>query len=139
MGLQDVFFRLRLGFDSDEAKAMSARIAEEIYFHALATSCELAEELGAHAAFADTRAARGQLQFDHWDGAAPHQPERWATLRQAIVDKGLRNSLLIAIAPTATIASIAGCYECIEPQVSNLFKRENAVRRLPGDQPSPSR
>ncbi|HWZ87904.1 MAG TPA: ribonucleoside-diphosphate reductase subunit alpha, partial [Polyangiaceae bacterium] len=37
---------------------------------------------------------------------------------------GIRNSLLIAIAPTATIASIAGCYECIEPQVSNLFKRE---------------
>jgi ribonucleoside-diphosphate reductase alpha chain len=37
---------------------------------------------------------------------------------------GLRNSLLVAIAPTATIASIAGCYECIEPQVSNLFKRE---------------
>ena len=37
---------------------------------------------------------------------------------------GLRNSLFIAIAPTATIASIAGCYECIEPQVSNLFKRE---------------
>jgi ribonucleoside-diphosphate reductase alpha chain len=37
---------------------------------------------------------------------------------------GLRNSLVVAIAPTATIASIAGCYECIEPQVSNLFKRE---------------
>ena len=37
---------------------------------------------------------------------------------------GLRNSLMIAIAPTATIASISGCYECIEPQVSNLFKRE---------------
>ena len=41
-----------------------------------------------------------------------------------IAEHGLRNSLLIAIAPTATIASIAGCYECIEPQVSNLFKRE---------------
>ena len=37
---------------------------------------------------------------------------------------GLRNSLLVAIAPTATIASIAGCYECIEPQLSNTFKRE---------------
>src|SRR5690606_28644966 len=37
---------------------------------------------------------------------------------------GLRNSLLVAIAPTATIASIVGCYECIEPQVSNIFKRE---------------
>jgi len=41
-----------------------------------------------------------------------------------VAGSGLRNSLLIAIAPTATIASIAGCYECIEPQVSNLFKRE---------------
>jgi ribonucleoside-diphosphate reductase alpha chain len=41
-----------------------------------------------------------------------------------MVTGGLRNSLLVAIAPTATIASIAGCYECIEPQVSNLFKRE---------------
>ena len=52
------------------------------------------------------------------------QPERWAALRERIAATGLRNSLLIAIAPTATIASIAGCYECIEPQVSNLFKRE---------------
>jgi ribonucleoside-diphosphate reductase alpha chain len=45
-------------------------------------------------------------------------------VRAAIAAHGLRNSLLVAIAPTATIASIAGCYECIEPQVSNLFKRE---------------
>jgi len=52
------------------------------------------------------------------------QPERWAELRDRVATHGLRNSLLVAIAPTATIASIAGCYECIEPQVSNLFKRE---------------
>jgi ribonucleotide reductase alpha subunit len=52
---------------------------------------------------------------------------------KAIAKHGLRNSLLIAIAPTATIASIAGCYECIEPQVSNLFKREtmSASRNCP--------
>jgi ribonucleoside-diphosphate reductase alpha chain len=50
--------------------------------------------------------------------------ERWTALRARVAATGLRNSLLIAIAPTATIASIAGCYECIEPQVSNLFKRE---------------
>ncbi len=49
---------------------------------------------------------------------------RWDALREKIKATGLRNSLMIAIAPTATIASIAGCYECIEPQVSNLFKRE---------------
>ncbi len=52
------------------------------------------------------------------------QASRWTALRTRIAGTGLRNSLLIAIAPTATIASIAGCYECIEPQVSNLFKRE---------------
>jgi ribonucleoside-diphosphate reductase alpha chain len=54
----------------------------------------------------------------------PKNPERWEKLRARMQTSGLRNSLLIAIAPTATIASIAGCYECIEPQISNLFKRE---------------
>jgi ribonucleoside-diphosphate reductase alpha chain len=52
------------------------------------------------------------------------QAGRWKALRKRMAKTGLRNSLLIAIAPTATIASIAGCYECIEPQVSNVFKRE---------------
>ena len=66
----------------------------------------------------------GTLQPDLWPGAAPAQAERWDALRAEVAEHGLRNSLLIAIAPTATIASIAGCYECIEPQVSNLFKRE---------------
>lgn len=66
------------------------------------------------------------LHPDHFDGALDSSPnaERWSALRQKVSETGLRNSLLVAIAPTATIASIAGCYECIEPQVSNLFKRE---------------
>ena len=123
MGLQDVFFRLRLPFDSAEALALSTRIAERIYLHAIETSCELAEEQGAHPAFVETRAAAGTLQFDLWD-AEPADAEAWAALKPRIAAHGLRNALLIAIAPTATIASIAGCYECIEPQVSNLFKRE---------------
>jgi ribonucleoside-diphosphate reductase alpha chain len=123
MGLQDVFFQLRLPFDSEAARALSTRIAEEIYFHALRTSMELARQQGPHDAFPDTRAAQGELQFDAW-GVAPSDAARWNVLREEIKSHGLRNSLLIAIAPTATIASIAGCYECIEPQVSNLFKRE---------------
>ena len=123
MGLQDVFFTLRLAFDSDEARALSKRIAEAIYFHALDTSNALAGELGAHASFADTRAARGELQFDAW-GVTPSAEFDWADLRRRVQTTGLRNSLLIAIAPTATIASIVGCYECIEPQISNVFKRE---------------
>jgi len=123
MGLQDVFFALRLAFDSPEARELSARISEEIYLTALEASADLAEEYGPHPAFARTRAAAGQLQPDLW-GVEVTQRERWAALRKRVSETGLRNSLLVAIAPTATIASIAGCYECIEPQVSNLFKRE---------------
>ncbi|WP_420624208.1 ribonucleoside-diphosphate reductase subunit alpha [Candidatus Poriferisodalis sp.] len=123
MGLQDVFFQLNLAFDSPEASAVSARIAEEIYYWAVWSSCELARQYGPHAAFGETRAAAGQLQFDLW-GVEPADAPRWAELRERIGQHGLRNSLLVAIAPTATIAAISGCYECIEPQVSNLFKRE---------------
>jgi ribonucleoside-diphosphate reductase alpha chain len=123
MGLQDVFFALRLPFDSDEARELSTRIAEEIYLTALEVSAELAEQHGAHPVFDRTRAASGVVQPDLW-GVTPTQDVRWTALREQIARTGLRNSLLIAIAPTSTIASITGCYECIEPQVSNLFKRE---------------
>jgi ribonucleoside-diphosphate reductase alpha chain len=123
MGLQDVFFQLRWPFDAPEARALSRKIAEEIYFEALSTSAELAREKGPHAAFDETRAKQGFLQFDAWS-VLPEDTARWEALRERIRAHGLRNSLLVAIAPTATIASIAGCYECIEPQVSNLFKRE---------------
>lgn len=123
MGLQDVFFALRLPFDSAEARELSARIAEEIYLTALEVSAALAAEAGPHPEFHRCRAFAGQLQPDLW-GAEVTQHKRWADLRTRMAETGLRNSLLIAIAPTATIASIAGCYECVEPQVSNLFKRE---------------
>ena len=123
MGLQDVFFALRLPFDAPEARQLSAAIQERIYLAALETSVELAARLGAHPAFAQTQAARGRLQPEHW-GVTPSDPERWQALRARMAEFGLRNSLLLAIAPTATIASIAGCYECIEPQISNVWKRE---------------
>jgi len=123
MGLQDVFFQLRLAFDSAEAQALSTRIQEEIYYHALVASCDLAEANGPHETFADTRLAQGHFQFDLWN-VTPPDTKRWDALRTRIGAHGVRNSLLIAIAPTATIASIVGCYECIEPQISNLFKRE---------------
>jgi ribonucleoside-diphosphate reductase alpha chain len=123
MGLQDVFFRLRMPFDGEAALALSTRIQATVYFHALRTSLELAKQHGPHDTFPLTRAAAGELQFDHWD-VTPADGMDWEGLREEIKAHGLRNSLLVAIAPTATIASIAGCYECIEPQVSNLFKRE---------------
>jgi ribonucleoside-diphosphate reductase alpha chain len=123
MGLQDVFYKLKLAFDDPRALALSTRIQEVIYQQALATSCDLAEQYGPHEAFKQTRAAVGELQFESW-GVTPDDSETWGALRERVMRVGLRNSLLIAIAPTATIASICGCYECVEPMVSNLFKRE---------------
>ncbi|MFI6700558.1 ribonucleoside-diphosphate reductase subunit alpha [Streptomyces sp. NPDC050509] len=123
MGLQDVFFKKRLPFDSPEAAALSTRIAERIMLAAYEASCALAERDGPLPAWSKTRAARGVLHPDHYD-VELNWPERWAALRARVAKTGMRNSLLLAIAPTATIASIAGVYECIEPQVSNLFKRE---------------
>ena len=89
MGLQDVFFALRLPFDSPQARELSARIAEEIYLTALEASAELAAEHGAHPGFAQTRAAAGQLQPDLWgitdvasdrgqDRATASAADRWA-------------------------------------------------------------
>jgi ribonucleoside-diphosphate reductase alpha chain len=124
MGLQDVFFRLRLPFDSPAARELSTRIAERLMLAAYETSAGLAERHGPHPRFGETRTADGVLHPDHYPDTRPAWPARWAALRERIARTGLRNALLLAIAPTATIASIAGVYECVEPQVSNLFKRE---------------
>src|SRR5688500_9403603 len=103
MGLQDELFQLRVPFDAPEAREISKRISEEVYFHALSASLELAKSKGKHPSFDETRAARGELQFDAW-GITPTEPARWEQLRAEIQQHGLRNSLMIAIAPTATIA-----------------------------------
>ena len=135
MGLQDVFFALRLPFDSRRRRASCPpRIAEEIYLTALEASADLAERARpAPGVRADAR-RRGRAAARPVGRRRRRRPTRWAALRKRIAQTGLRNSLLIAIAPTATIASIAGCYECIEPQVSNLFKRETLSGRVPPGQ-----
>jgi ribonucleoside-diphosphate reductase alpha chain len=124
MGLQDVFFRMRLPFDSPAARELSTRISERIMLAAYETSAELAERHGPLPAWQETRTARGVLHPDHYPQAERAWPQRWSALRERISRSGMRNALLLAVAPTATIAAIAGVYECIEPQVSNLFKRE---------------
>jgi ribonucleoside-diphosphate reductase alpha chain len=127
MGLQDAFFKMRLPFASEEAKRVSAKISETIYYHAIRASMELAEKNGPFSGFRDSRYAEGKLQVQLACDLQARMPEThydWDKLAQDVRNKGIRNSLLIAIAPTATIASIVGSYESIEPQVSNFFKRE---------------
>jgi len=125
MGLQDLFFKMELPFESEKARELTAKIQKEIYYHALSCSCELAKKSKPHEKFKDTRAAHGLLQFDLWNKSNMEKDsKRWDELKDRIKKHGLKNSLIIAIAPTATIASIVGVYESIEPQISNLFKRE---------------
>jgi ribonucleoside-diphosphate reductase alpha chain len=127
MGLQDVFFKLKIPFTSEAAKTLSSRISETIYYQAIKTSMELAEKHGAFSTFTESRYAAGDLQVQlARDTQALHSETHydWDRLAAEVRQKGLRNSLLIAIAPTATIASIQGSYESIEPQVANVFKRE---------------
>jgi ribonucleoside-diphosphate reductase alpha chain len=127
MGLQDALFRMKLPFESKDAQKVSARISETIYYHAVKTSMELARAEGPFPGFKESRYAKGELQVQL---ARKHQAEvpelhfDWDDLAWQVKNNGIRNSLLIAIAPTATIASIVGCYEAIEPQLSNVFKRE---------------
>lgn len=125
MGWQDMLFKLRIPFDSERAKELCREVHAFIYYYAMKTSVELAKELGSFPKFEESRTFNGELQFDLW-GIEPVEFDgmNWAELRADLKQHGLRNSLLIAIAPTATIASIVGAYECIEPHVSNLFKRE---------------
>ena len=123
MGLQDLFFKMEIPFESQEALDLTARIQEEIYYHSLDTSCDIAKKTEPHQAFDSTRASELNLQFDLWQ-IKPKNNKRWDELKTRIKKHGLSNSLLIAIAPTATIASIVGSYEAIEPQISNFFKRE---------------
>jgi ribonucleoside-diphosphate reductase alpha chain len=127
MGLQDAFFKMRIPYESESAKKMSAQIAAAIYYHALETSCELSKKHGAFPAFKESRYVDGELQMhlaQKMGIEVPGTDFDWNRLAREIQAHGIRNSLLIAIAPTATIASIVGSFESIEPQISNFFKRE---------------
>jgi ribonucleoside-diphosphate reductase alpha chain len=118
---------MKLSFSSEKAREVSARIQETVYYQAVQTSMRLAKELGSFGEFENSRYAKGELQVQLAEKHQALMPDLhfdWDALAKEVQKNGLRNSLLIAIAPTATIASIVGSYESIEPQVSNFFKRE---------------
>lgn len=123
-GLADVFCKLRLPFESDEAKQINANIFETIYHGSLEASCELADKYGSYETYEGSPASKGILQFDMWEGKSlPNLGiYDWDSMRER-VKKGLYNSLLVAPMPTASTAQILGNNECFEPWTTNIFLR----------------
>ena len=121
-GLADAFIMMRYPFDSEEARQLNKDIFETIYYAACSASKDMAIEEGAYESFEGSPASKGQLQFDLW-GVTPSDRWEWDVLKEEIMEKGMRNSLLVAPMPTASTAQILGNNECFEPYTSNIYTR----------------
>lgn len=123
-GLADVFAIMGMPFDSPEAKKLNKEIFEALYFYALQESCKLAKQKGEYSSFIGSPASKGILQFDMYEETPDlYEGFDWQGLKEDIVIYGLRNSLLIALMPTASTSQILGNNECFEPFTSNLYTR----------------
>ena len=126
-GLSDAFQMLDLPYGSDKAIALDRCIFETMYYHALKASCRLARERGKHESFDGSPASQGKLQFDlHGIDTSTMMPRlvsHWQRLKSEILQYGLRNSLLLALMPTASTAQILGNSEGTDPRTSNLYNR----------------
>lgn len=122
-GLADVFFKMHLPFDSEEALQLNRDIAETMYHASLEASCEIAAQKGAYSSYDGSPISHGQFQFDLWD-EQPSSRWDWSQLKRQIAEHGVRNSLLIAQMPTASTAQILGNNEAFEAQTSNIYKRQ---------------
>ena len=128
-GLADVFMKMKLPFDSEEARKLNANIHEIIYHAALTQSCKLAISEGPYETFKGSPMSEGLFQFNMWalnNQTREIQPMTtidWEDLRDQITTHGLRNSLLVAPMPTASTSQILGNNECFEPYTSNIYTR----------------
>lgn len=100
-GLADVFFKLDIPYDGEEAKILNKEIFETIYFAAITASCDIAKEDGPYATFKGSPLSQGKFQFDLW-GTEPTKRWDWDKLRKDVMEFGVRNSLTTAIMPTAS-------------------------------------
>lgn len=132
MGFADVIERLGYSYESEEAYDLMDQLTEYISYHAIDESANLAKELGSYPTFKGSGWSQGVLPIDTIDTLATDRKVKvdvtrkarldWEKLR-AKVKKGMRNATLMAIAPTANIAHIAGTTPGIDPQFSQIFSR----------------
>jgi ribonucleoside-diphosphate reductase alpha chain len=124
-GLADTYAMMKLPFDSEGAAMINKMIFEQMYFSAMKKSMELALRKGAYSTFEGSPASKGIFQFDMYSTPTKlsllNLP--WEDLKIEVGRSGLRNSLLIALMPTASTSQILGNNECFEPFTSNMYTR----------------
>lgn len=135
MGFQDALYKLDISYESDEAVEFADRSMEHISYHAIASSCQLAKERGTYSTFEGSLWSKGVLPIDSIErlqesrGIYLDQDRSttldWNSLRERVKTIGMRNSNVLAIAPTATISNISGVSQSIEPTYQNLFVKSN--------------
>jgi len=121
-GLADALALMHLPFESKEALETDRHIFETMYHASLEQSMEMAKVDGPYSSFQGSPLSQGKFQFDLWK-VNPSSRYDWDTLRQAIMEHGVKNSLCLAPMPTASTSQILGNNECFEPFTSNLYTR----------------
>jgi ribonucleoside-diphosphate reductase alpha chain len=135
MGFQDALYLADIDFDSEKAVQFADESMELISYYAISASAQLAKERGAYETFKGSKWDRGIFPIDTLDLLEEERGEPvpvartsrldWKTVREAVKKYGVRNSNMMAIAPTATISNISGCFPCIEPIYKNLYVKSN--------------
>ncbi|WP_299774897.1 ribonucleoside-diphosphate reductase subunit alpha [uncultured Pseudoteredinibacter sp.] len=136
MGFQDALYKQNIAYGSAEAVEFADRSMEAISYFAISASSELATERGAYSTFDGSLWSQGKLPIDSIELLAENRGEKylqmdrsqtldWDGLRQKVKAQGMRNSNVMAIAPTATIANITGVSQSIEPTYQNLYVKSN--------------
>jgi ribonucleoside-diphosphate reductase alpha subunit len=124
-GLADLFIKLKLPFDSSESMKINKEIFETIYYGAITSSIDISEKEGSYSSFEGSPLSKGEFQFNLWGLNDEDLSGRydWNSLREKVFKNGVRNSLLIALMPTASTSQILGSNECFEPITSNIYNR----------------
>ena len=136
MGFQDALHAQGIAYASDAAVTFADRSMERISYHAIEASSDLAAERGRYASFDGSLWSRGILPIDSLEKLRLERGEEyldvdtsatldWAALREKVTGQGMRNSNVMAIAPTATISNICGVSQSIEPTYQNLYAKSN--------------
>ncbi|WXL24704.1 ribonucleoside-diphosphate reductase subunit alpha [Ectopseudomonas mendocina] len=135
MGFQDALYLQHIPYGSDAAVEFADRSMEAVSYFAIQASCDLADERGSYSTFDGSLWSKGILPLDSLQLLIEARGEKyidvdraetldWAPIRER-VKKGIRNSNIMAIAPTATIANITGVSQSIEPTYQNLYVKSN--------------